>query len=117
MVVMRLGVEFTTYSTKLNKVVSRVNGRKGTLEHRDKVGTRDRTQGSVVINGSYRVMEGQAREFYREGSQSFARSSSSGQQMGKESINEVMKVMVRAYFGGKRQVAISITCWRYCHSI
>ncbi len=43
MIVMRLGIEFATYSTKLSKVVrSRVNGRKATLEHREEIGTRDK---------------------------------------------------------------------------
>jgi len=88
--VLSLGAKFATYSTKLSKVVSRVKGRKVTTEHGEEVGARDKAQVVIVISRNHRVMEGQAREFHRERSQSFA-GSSRGQRGGKESIKEVLE--------------------------
>jgi len=84
------GAKFATYSAKLSKVVSRVKGRKATTEHGEEVGARDKAQAVIAISRNHRVMEGQAREFHRERSQSFA-GSSRGQRGGKESIKEVLE--------------------------
>jgi len=75
-VVMSPGAKFAAYSTKLSKSASQVKGRKVTTEHREEVNARDKAQAVVVISRNHGIMEGQTREFHRERSQSFARSSS-----------------------------------------
>jgi len=112
--VLSLGAKFATYSAKLSKVVSRVKGRKATTEHGEEVGARDKAQAVIAISKNHRVMEGQAREFHRERSQSFA-GSSRGQQGGKESIKEVLEESILER--GKKGLQSLTTCWRYCHSI
>jgi len=48
--VISLGVKFAVYSTKLSKVVSRVKGRKATMEHREELNARDKAQAVDVIS-------------------------------------------------------------------